>query len=70
MDQAPESTCATDDQVARPFLEKRGGEILKNVQVAKVRKTLSKFVSGKAITDDNITDKIKTHIESSKPINR
>ena len=70
MDPAPESTHATDDQVARSFLEKRGGEILKNVQVAKVRKTLSKVVSGKAITEDNVTDKIKTHIESSKPINR
>ena len=70
IDPAPESTHATDDQVARSFLEMRGGEILKNVQVAKVRKTLSKVVSGKAIIEDNITEKIKTHNESSMPINR
>ena len=52
------------DQVARSFLEKRGGELLKNVKVAKIRKTLSKVVSGKAITEENITDQIKSHIES------
>ncbi|XP_053384730.1 uncharacterized protein LOC128550216 [Mercenaria mercenaria] len=34
---------------ARIFLEKRGGQILENVTVAKVRRTLSKVVGGKPI---------------------
>ena len=31
------------------------GELLKNIKKAKIRKTLSKAVSGKAITETNIT---------------
>lgn len=46
------------------FLEARGGEILKHAKVAKIRKTVSKVVSGKAIIDDQGVQKIKTHIQS------
>ena len=63
-DPIPQPDQPNYDQVARSFLEKRGGELLKNVKVAKIRKTLSKVVSGKAITEENITDQIKSHIES------
>ena len=68
----PHTEHTKDDQVARSFLEKRGGELLKNVQVAKVSRTLSKVVSGKAITEENITNKIKSHMASSKakPVGR
>ena len=38
------------------FLDKRGGEVLQNVKVAKVRKTLSKVVGGKPITEDVVFD--------------
>ena len=63
-DPIPQPDQPNYDQVARSFLEKRGGELLKNVKVAKIRKTLSKVVSGKAITEENITDQIKSLIES------
>ena len=63
-DPIPQPDQPNYDQVARSFLEKKGGELLKNVKVAKIRKTLSKVVSGKAITEENITDQIKSHIES------
>lgn len=45
------------------FLECRGGNILKNVQTAKIRNTLSKVVGGKAITNEDVAEKIKDHIE-------
>jgi hypothetical protein len=46
------------------FLENKGGEVLRNVRVAKTRNTLSKVVGGKAIAEDAVTDKIKEHIEN------
>ena len=49
------------------FLEKRGGEVLSNVKVAKTRKTLSKVVAGKPITEDDVLDQVKDHIEKNKP---
>ena len=54
-DPIPQPDQPNYDQVARSFLEKRGGKLLKNLKVAKIRKTLSKVVSGKAITEENIT---------------
>ena len=63
-DPIPQPNQPKYDQIERSFLEKRGGELLKNVKVAKIRKTLSKVLSGKAITEENITDQIKSHIES------
>lgn len=49
----PQTEHTKDDQVARSFLEKRGGELLKNVQVAKVRRTLSKVVTKTNLTWDH-----------------
>ena len=40
--------------------------MLKYAQVANVRRTLSKIVSGTAITEENITNKIKCHMAASK----
>ena len=76
-DPIPQPDQLNYDQIARSFLEKRGEELLKNVNVAKIRKTLCKVVSGKAITE-NITDQIKSHIEAqsskkkpvTKPVSR
>jgi hypothetical protein len=45
------------------FLECMGGEMLKNVQIAKIRNALSKVVGGKAITNEDVAEKIKDHIE-------
>ena len=49
-DPIPQPDQPNYDQVARSFLE--------------IRKTLSKVVSDKPITEENITDQIKSHIES------
>jgi hypothetical protein len=61
--QAQTSTveAAESTQSARSFLEKRGSSVLQNVGTAKVRKTLSKVVGGRAVTEDVIFDKIKEH---------
>jgi hypothetical protein len=66
---APQKPTSDDDKEneqskEREFLECKGGQILQNVKTAKVRKTLSKVVAGKPITDDNVLQQIKTHIES------
>ncbi|XP_056006761.1 uncharacterized protein LOC130050562 [Ostrea edulis] len=52
----------------KEFLECKGGQILQNVKAAKVRKTLSKVVAGKPITDDGVLQQIKTHIESQSSV--
>jgi hypothetical protein len=53
---------------AEHFLEKRGGQILENVQKAKTkRNTLSKIVGGKPITEDNIVEQIIAHNEKYDP---
>ncbi|XP_053383877.1 uncharacterized protein LOC128550038 [Mercenaria mercenaria] len=51
---------------ARIFLEKRGGQILENVTVAKVRRTLSKVVGGKPITEDTVFENMKDHVAQQK----
>ena len=59
---------SSSSDAAVKFLEKRGGELLKNVCAAKVRKTLSKVVSGKPITEDDVFDKVKEHVQKqTKP---
>lgn len=55
------------------FLENRGGQILKNVKSAKVRKTLSKVVGGKAITESSVLEAIKLHVgtqNTKKPVEK
>ncbi|XP_060558398.1 uncharacterized protein LOC132718700 [Ruditapes philippinarum] len=51
---------------ARSFLENRGSKVLQNVPLAKTRKTLSKVVGGKAVTEDQVFDAVKTHISDQK----
>lgn len=51
---------------AASFLECRGGQMLQNVKSAKVRKTLSKVVGGKPITEDAVYSQVKDHINNSK----
>jgi hypothetical protein len=67
----PKSTVAQlesceQDISAEVFLEAKGGEILKNVKQSKVRKTLSKVVGGKAITESQVVESIKVHFASQK----
>ena len=53
---------------AENFLLHKGGQILANVQTAKKkRNTLSKVVGGKAITEDEVMDKIVEHQDKNKP---
>lgn len=55
------------------FLENRGGQILKNVKSAKMRKTLSKVVGGKAITESSVLEAIKLHVgtqNTKKPVEK
>jgi hypothetical protein len=51
---------------AETFLENRGGQILKNVKTAKARKTLGKVVGGKAITEPEVFNAVKEHVQSQK----
>ncbi|XP_053388334.1 uncharacterized protein LOC128551486 [Mercenaria mercenaria] len=54
---------------ARIYLEKRGGQILENVTVAKVRRTLSKVVGEKPITEDTVFENMKDHVAQQKKPN-
>ena len=63
---APEAPAIPDENNAKMFLEKRGGDILHNLKIAKVRKTLSKVVGGKPITEDDVVKRVKEHIDSGK----
>ncbi|XP_045194784.2 uncharacterized protein LOC123550419 [Mercenaria mercenaria] len=52
---------------AENFLLRKGGKILENVQSAKKeRKTLSKVIGGKPITEEEMIDKIKDHNDKQK----
>ena len=52
---------------AESFLENKGGKILQNVKVAKVRNTISKVVGGKPITEPPVVAAVKRHIAEHKP---
>lgn len=64
-DQNPQCSENTHEKAVE-FLEKRGGEVLKNVKITKTRNTLSKIVGGKAITEPDIVEKIKSHVDNQK----
>ena len=61
------TTCEKSTDSPSLFLEKRGGEVLSNVKVTKTRKTLSEVVAGKPLTEDDVLDQVKDHIETNKP---
>lgn len=66
-DADPESSSSLPFAAER-FLLERGGKILENVQKAtKSRNTLSKVVGGKAITEEDVVAKIKSHTEQYGP---
>ncbi|KAJ8318761.1 hypothetical protein KUTeg_003852 [Tegillarca granosa] len=48
------------------FFDKQGGEVLKNLKVRKVRKTLSKVVGGKPITEDCVMEAVQKHYAEQK----
>ncbi|KAJ8304314.1 hypothetical protein KUTeg_017897 [Tegillarca granosa] len=48
------------------FFDKQGGMVLSNMKVRKARKTLSKVVGGRPITEDSVLDDIKKHYDGQK----
>lgn len=64
--QHPSSNSTEHSMSAEAFLENKGGQILKNVQTAKVRNTLSKVVGGKPITEPDVAAAVKRHIGAQK----
>ena len=61
------TSCEESTDSTSLVLEKRGGEVLSKVKGAKTCKTISKVVAGKPITEDDVLDKVKDHIEKNKP---
>ncbi|KAJ8300380.1 hypothetical protein KUTeg_021899, partial [Tegillarca granosa] len=57
------------DQTSQ-FLVERGGEILQNVKIAKVRRNISKIIGGRAITEDEVFSNIKAFKDESERIKR
>ncbi|KAJ8306069.1 hypothetical protein KUTeg_016614 [Tegillarca granosa] len=53
---------------ASQFLVERGGEILQNVKIAKVRRNISKIIGGRAITEDEVFSNIKAFKDESERI--
>ncbi|KAJ8309539.1 hypothetical protein KUTeg_014413, partial [Tegillarca granosa] len=53
---------------ASQFLVERGGEILQNVKIAKVRRNISKVIGGRAITEDEVFSNIKAFKDESERI--
>ncbi|KAJ8306058.1 hypothetical protein KUTeg_016603 [Tegillarca granosa] len=65
---AVEEEKANSPNVPAPsdFFDKQGGEVLKNLKVRKVRKTLSKVVGGKPITEDCVMEAVQKHYAEQK----